>query len=80
MEFGQSLDDYSKNVYERRVRKAGENYASPERVISQPEWQRVRETPLAVLKHFKASGFPAMPRLPIFDRSTVEVLKGYWQV
>ena len=35
-EFWRALDDYSKQVYKTRVRKVGENYASPTLVISQP--------------------------------------------
>jgi hypothetical protein len=72
-EFWRALDDYSKHVYETRVRKVGENYASPTLVISQPEWRAVREAALAVLKHFKAAGFGSMPKLPIFDRGTLKV-------
>jgi hypothetical protein len=79
-EFWQVLNDYSKRVYEVRVRKVGENYASPRLVISQPEWQRVRDTALSALKHFKAAGFPSMPKLPIFDRNSLKVLQGYWEV
>jgi hypothetical protein len=78
--FWHALDDYSTHVYETRVKKPGENYASPALVISQPEWQKVRAAALAALKYFKVAGFPAMPRLPIFDRSTVKGLKGYWEV
>jgi hypothetical protein len=79
-EFWRALDDYSKHVYETRVRKVGENYASPTLVISQPEWRGVREAALAVLKHFKAAGFGSMPKLPIFDRGTLQVLRRYWEV
>jgi hypothetical protein len=80
LEFWRALDYYSKRVYETRVKRPGENYAAPTQIISQPEWRRVREKALAVLKFFKASGFPEMPRLPIFNRGTVGVLKGYWEV
>jgi hypothetical protein len=79
-EFSGTLKDYSEHVYERRVRRSGENYASAERIISQPEWQQVRDAALTVLKHFKGNGFPNMPKLPIFDRSSVKVLARYWEV
>jgi hypothetical protein len=78
-EFWLALDDYTRNVYEMRVKKPGENYASPELIISQPEWQRVRVKALQALQFFKASGFSSMPRLPIFDRSTLTTLKGFWE-
>jgi hypothetical protein len=77
--FWQALDDYSKRVYEVRVKKVGENYAPPTLVISQPEWQRVRDTALTTLKYFKVAGFPYMPKLPIFDRKRLDVLQRYWE-
>jgi hypothetical protein len=80
LEFWRTLDDFSRNVYETRAKRPGENYASPKRIISQPEWHGVREKALAVLKSFKAGGFSPMPRLPIFDRNIVELLKGFWEV
>src|SRR5262245_14658894 len=67
--FWQALDDYSTHVYETRVKKPGENYASAAQVISQPEWHQVREAALRTLVYFKTTGFPAMPKLPIFDRN-----------
>jgi hypothetical protein len=78
-EFWSILDDYSTNIYEVRVKRPGESYASPSRIVSQPEWQQVRKSALNVLKHFKAAGFPHMPKLPIFDRNKPTVLQGYWE-
>jgi hypothetical protein len=80
LEFWETLGDFSRHVYETRVIRPGENYASPAQIISQPEWPRVCEKALAVLRLFKEEGFPQMPRLPIFDSGTVEVLRGYWEV
>jgi hypothetical protein len=79
-EFWQALDRFSTQVYESRVRKPNESYASPSLIISQPEWPQVRDAALKVLKYFKVMGFPGMPKLPIFDRNSLKTLRGFWEV
>ena len=57
----------------------GESYAAPAALMAQPEWQNVRAAALAVLRHFRQTGFPDIPHLPVFIERSPAPTERFWE-